>query len=188
MIDTLLTNLWRFDAETARAAHGLPERYVVATLHRPSNVDDPIVAKEIVAALHEIAEDVDVRPVAPRGRAVLEQAALRAHTHIHVEEPVGYVEFISLVRGAVAVLTDSGGVQEETTVLGVPCLTMRPNTERPITISHGTNRLVTRATVVTAFRQVSKDTPSSTRIPPLWDGHAGDRIADIVVKWLVQGH
>jgi UDP-N-acetylglucosamine 2-epimerase (non-hydrolysing) len=185
MIDTLLANLWRFDTEAARRAHGLPERYVVATLHRPSNVDDPIVAKEIVAALHEIAEDVDVFiPLHPRGRAVFEQATLHTHTRIHVEEPVGYVEFISLVRGAVAVLTDSGGVQEETTVLAVPCLTMRPNTERPITITHGTNRLVTRATIVDAFHEITERTPDRTRVPPLWDGRAGDRIAEIIAQWL----
>jgi UDP-N-acetylglucosamine 2-epimerase (non-hydrolysing) len=187
MIDTLLANLGRFDVEAARATHGLPEHYVVATLHRPSNVDDPIVAKEIVAALHEIAEDVDLFiPLHPRGRAVLEQAALHTHARIHLEEPVGYVEFISLVRGAAAVLTDSGGVQEETTVLGVPCLTMRPNTERPITISHGTNRLVTRSTIVRTFRELSRRPPGSSRIPPLWDGQAGDRIAEIVVGWLAQ--
>ena len=187
MIDTLLANLSRFDAERARLAHGLPERYVVATLHRPSNVDDPVVAKEIVTALHEIAEDVDLFiPLHPRGRAVLEEAALRTHTRVHVEEPVGYVEFISLVRGAVAVLTDSGGVQEETTVLGVPCLTMRPNTERPITITHGTNRLVTRANIVESFREVVDASRHGRRVPPLWDGKAGERIADVVVRWLAE--
>ena len=185
MIDTLLANLDKLDADGARLTHGLSDEYAVATLHRPSNVDDPVVAKEIVSALHQIADDVDVFiPLHPRGRAVLEQAGLSAHSHIRVEEPVGYVEFMSLVRGAVAVLTDSGGVQEETTVLGVPCLTMRPNTERPITVTHGTNRLVTRESVVAAFRAVGEMRHSEHRIPPLWDGKAGQRIADTVAHWL----
>ena len=185
MIDTLLANLDKFDADSARRAHGLSERYLVATLHRPSNVDDPVVAKEIVAALHQIAEDVEVFiPLHPRGRDVLDQAGLGAHARVRVEEPVGYVEFMSLVRGAVAVLTDSGGVQEETTVLGVPCLTMRPNTERPITVTHGTNQLVRRDGIVDAFRQITEKSSSPRRIPPLWDGKAGPRIADIVASWM----
>ena len=102
-----------------------------------------------------------------------------------VIDPLGYVDFLSLVRGAAIVVTDSGGIQEETTILGVPCLTVRPNTERPITISHGTNRLVEPDDVVAAARRRSRarrvrpPTP-----PPLWDGAAGDRIAAIVERWL----
>jgi UDP-N-acetylglucosamine 2-epimerase (non-hydrolysing) len=185
MIDTLLANLQRFDATAARLAHGLPERYVVVTLHRPSNVDDPAVAKEIVEALHEIAEDVDVFiPLHPRGRAVLEQAGLHAHPGIHLDGPAGYVEFVSLMRGAMAVVTDSGGVQEETTILGVPCLTMRPNTERPITLTYGTNRLVTAGTLVMELRDALENATAVKRIPPLWDGKAGERIAEEVIRWL----
>jgi UDP-N-acetylglucosamine 2-epimerase (non-hydrolysing) len=186
MIDTLLGNLDRFDAQRAREEHGLPQRYAVATLHRPSNVDDPIVAKELVGALHEIAEEDDIFiPLHPRGRRILTQAGLSTHPGIHVAEPVGYVEFVSLVRGAVAVLTDSGGVQEETTILDVPCLTLRPNTERPITITHGTNRLVTREGLVQAFREaVSTKGTRHLEAPPLWDGKAGGRIADVVLDWL----
>jgi len=184
MIDTLLSNLDRFDSQWARQLHGLPSRYVVATLHRPSNVDDPIVAKELVGALHEIAEDADIFvPLHPRGRRILTEAGLDNHPGIHLAEPVGYVEFISLVRGAVAVLTDSGGVQEETTVLEVPCLTLRPNTERPITITHGTNQLVGRDSLVRAFRDVSSgQSVQSTGRPPLWDGQAGPRIADVIIR------
>jgi UDP-N-acetylglucosamine 2-epimerase (non-hydrolysing) len=190
MIDTLLANLHRFDAEAARRSFGLPERYVAATLHRPSNVDSWASAAELVRALHEIADEVDlVIPLHPRGRGALEDAGLSRHPRVHVEDPVGYVEFISLVRGALVVLTDSGGVQEETTVLGVPCLTMRPNTERPVTITHGTNQLVTTGELVRVFKKVvqdaGKDAGKEGRVvPPLWDGHAGGRIADVIVGWL----
>jgi UDP-N-acetylglucosamine 2-epimerase (non-hydrolysing) len=190
MIDTLLANLHRFDAEAARRSLGLPERYVVATLHRPSNVDSRRSAVELVRALHDIADEVElVLPLHPRGRAVLEDVGLRRHPRVHIEDPVGYVEFISLVRGALVVLTDSGGVQEETTVLGVPCLTMRPNTERPITITHGTNQLVTTGELVRVFKKVLKDSDRDTgrgkrAVPPLWDGHAGGRIAEVIVGWL----
>jgi len=187
MIDTLIANLHLFDAENARQRHGLSERYVVATLHRPSNVDDPVVAKEIVSALHQIADDVDVFiPLHPRGRVILEQVGLTTHQRIRVEEPIGYVEFMSLVSGAEAVLTDSGGLQEETTVLGVPCLTMRPNTERPITVTHGTNRLVTRDRIVEMYRQALSERTQPSPVPPLWDGEAGERIASVVVRWLEQ--
>jgi UDP-N-acetylglucosamine 2-epimerase (non-hydrolysing) len=184
MIDTLLRNLDRFDVRQARQVHGLPQRYVVATLHRPSNVDDPIVAKELVCALHEIAEEADIFiPLHPRGHRILTEAGLDNHPGIHLAEPVGYVEFISLVRGAVAVLTDSGGVQEETTVLDVPCLTLRSNTERPITITHGTNQLVARDNLVAAFHNVMSAQPvQSTDRPPLWDGKAGERIADVIIR------
>jgi UDP-N-acetylglucosamine 2-epimerase len=186
MIDTLLDNLEQFDTEKVRGAHELPERYVVVTLHRPSNVDDPVIAKEIVTALHQIADDADVFiPLHPRGRAVMERAGLSAHPRVRVEHPVGYIEFMSLVRGAVAIVTDSGGVQEETTVLGVPCLTIRPNTERPITVTHGTNRLVARDGVVDAYRQIADEHAQEPRVPPLWDGKAGERIANIVTRWMV---
>jgi UDP-N-acetylglucosamine 2-epimerase len=189
MIDTLLANLHRFDAGAARESLGLPERYAVATLHRPSNVDSPDTAAELVRALHEIADEVDlVIPLHPRGRAVLEEVGLRRHPRIHVHDPIGYVEFISLVRGAVAVLTDSGGVQEETTVLGVPCLTMRPNTERPITITHGTNQLVTTGELVRVFKKVLQSAGKEDHlVPPLWDGQAGPRIARVIVEWLERG-
>ena len=102
-----------------------------------------------------------------------------------VIDPLGYVDFLSLVRGAAIVVTDSGGIQEETTILGVPCLTVRPNTERPITISHGTNRLVEPDDVVAAARAAldGASGPPPTP-PPLWDGAAGDRIAAIVERWL----
>jgi UDP-N-acetylglucosamine 2-epimerase (non-hydrolysing) len=199
MIDTLIANLDKFDAEAARAAHGLgARRYVVATLHRPANVDSPAVAAELVRALHEVAAELDVIiPLHPRGRATLTAAGLFSpggpgapadarSPRIHVIEPLGYIEFMSLVRGAAAIVTDSGGVQEETTLLRVPCLTLRPNTERPITITSGSNRLVTRGELAAAVLKACDDGPYAGELPPLWDGQAGPRIARIVTSWLAQ--
>jgi UDP-N-acetylglucosamine 2-epimerase len=191
MIDTLLANLDSFDIEGVRRAHGLPERYVLATMHRPANVDSPAVAAALVRRLHEIADIDDlVIPLHPRGRSVLLAAGLDEHPRLHVLDPLGYIEFLAAVRGAAAVVTDSGGLQEETTILGVPCLTVRPNTERPITITHGTNQLVTFDELVPAARKVLSlsagrtggVSPSTDRTPPLWDGKAGPRIAEVIMR------
>lgn len=183
MIDTLLAHLDRFDPLPVRARLGLPDRYAVATLHRPANVDTPDAAARLVAALHDVGERLPVVfPVHPRGRQMLERVGLLDVPGIVVIEPLGYLEFLSLVRGAAVVVTDSGGIQEETTVLDVPCLTLRPNTERPITITHGTNRLVTPdglgAEVDAALRGELRRRGDG---PPLWDGHAGGRIADVLL-------
>ncbi len=186
MIDTLLANLDRFDAAKAQAEHGIEGRFVVATLHRPGNVDDPADARALVTAMHAVADQVRVViPLHPRGRAVLIAAGLFEHPNVAVLEPLGYVEFLGLVRGADAVITDSGGVQEETTILGVPCLTLRPNTERPVTITHGTNRLATRDSLpgmVAACLRAGR--PETWPVPPLWDGHAGARIASVVADFV----
>ncbi|HLR93131.1 MAG TPA: UDP-N-acetylglucosamine 2-epimerase (non-hydrolyzing) [Jiangellaceae bacterium] len=186
MIDTLLANLDQFDAEAARAEYQLPQSYAVATLHRPGNVDRPDDVAALVKAVHAVADQVPlVLPLHPRGRARLETAGLLNHPAVHVVEPLGYVEFIGLVRGAAAVVTDSGGVQEETTVLGVPCLTLRPNTERPVTITHGTNQLVTRESMPGVLADVlAAQRSEQWPVPPLWDGHAGERIAQIVTGFL----
>ncbi|HEY7522028.1 MAG TPA: UDP-N-acetylglucosamine 2-epimerase (non-hydrolyzing), partial [Candidatus Limnocylindrales bacterium] len=186
MIDTLLAHLDRLDPGPPRAALGIGERYAVVTLHRPSNVDDAVSARRVVAALDGLAEMIEVvLPLHPRGRATLEAAGLRSRPSLTVVEPLGYLDFVSLVRGAAIVVTDSGGIQEETTILGVPCLTVRPNTERPITISHGTNRLVTpEAIVAEAGRALAAGRPRTLEPPPLWDGRAGERIAGIVAGWL----
>ncbi|MFM9134926.1 MAG: non-hydrolyzing UDP-N-acetylglucosamine 2-epimerase [bacterium] len=188
MIDTLLAHLHQLDAERARAALGMPEDYLVATLHRPGNVDDPESAAALVRVVHEAGSRLDVvLPLHPRGRAVLEALGIGDHPRVHVVEPLGYLDFMSLVRGARAVITDSGGVQEETTILGVPCLTLRPNTERPVTITHGTNRLVTYDSVIPELDAALAPTgsaPGPPRTPPLWDGHAGERIADVIIDWL----
>lgn len=188
MIDTLTANLDRFDADALRARHGLPQDYVAATLHRPANVDDPEAVAGLVTAVHGVADRVDVvMPVHPRGKAAFDAAGLGSHPRVHLLEPLGYIDFVALVRGARAVVTDSGGVQEETTILGVPCLTLRPNTERPVTITHGTNRLVSReefaelpALVAKAVAGEPVNGAPAGAVPPLWDGRAGERIADVL--------
>ncbi|MCW2934777.1 MAG: wbpI [Actinomycetia bacterium] len=185
MIDTLLANLDKFDAKRAQAEYGLNGPYVVATLHRPANVDSPVIAAELVKALHGVAAELDVIfPLHPRGRATLTAAGLLDSPRVKVVEPLGYIEFMSLVRGAAAIVTDSGGVQEETTLLRVPCLTLRPNTERPITITSGSNQLVTRDGLATAVLAAVAHGPYAGELPPLWDGHAGERIARITTAWL----
>lgn len=185
MIDTLLSNMDKFDVAKARADHGLAGRYTVATLHRPSNVDDPADAQALVKAMHAAADQVEmILPLHPRGRAALEQAGLFKHPRLRVVDPLGYIEFMGLVRGADAVVTDSGGVQEETTMLGVPCLTLRANTERPITISHGTNQLITRERLPEALANCLRaGRPTAWPTPPLWDGKAGERIARVIADY-----
>ncbi|MDA0631811.1 UDP-N-acetylglucosamine 2-epimerase (non-hydrolyzing) [Nonomuraea sp. MCN248] len=187
MIDSLFSALPSLDPAPVVARLGLPERYAVATLHRPANVDTPEAARELVSAVLGVAAHLPVVvPVHPRGRTRLAEAGLVDGPSVRVVDPLGYVDFLSLVRGAALVVTDSGGVQEETTMLGVPCLTVRPNTERPITITHGTNRLVTPALLPAAAEKALADgavTPSG-ELPPLWDGAAGPRIARVISAWL----
>jgi UDP-N-acetylglucosamine 2-epimerase (non-hydrolysing) len=189
MIDTLLAHVDRFDVAAARERHGLAEeQYVVGTLHRPGNVDDPAAAAALVRAVHEVADlHRVVLPLHPRGRARLEELGLLDHPRMTVVDPLGYLEFMGLVRGAVAVVTDSGGVQEETTVLGVPCLTLRPNTERPVTITDGTNRLTTPERLAQDLADAVAVPASEHRVPPLWDGKAGPRIA-AVLRDALQAH
>lgn len=188
MIDTLLANMERFDVSRARESVGVGERYAAATLHRPANVDQLASASRLVEALAAVAQMIQVvLPLHPRGRPTLEAAGLLRVQNLVVVEPMGYLEFISLVRGATLVITDSGGIQEETTVLGVPCLTVRPNTERPVTVSHGTNRLVTPEGLADAAMAVlSGNAPHLNKVPSLWDGRAGERIAKIISSWLHQ--
>ncbi len=190
MIDTLLSHLDAFDAAAARARYGLTGDYVVATLHRPSNVDDPQAVAQLVSVLRKIGERLPlVIPLHPRGRGALEAAGLMESPGVMVVDPLPYTSFMGLVRDAAAVLTDSGGVQEETTVLGVPCLTMRANTERPVTITNGTNQLVGPDEVLATLDEVlaagpgERPAPPLAR-PPLWDGAAGPRIADIIADFL----
>jgi len=186
MIDTLLKNLDRMDPESVRSLHGWPDRYAVVTLHRPSNVDDPTLGGEIVEQLLQLSATIPlVIPLHPRGAERLGALGLvdaaTASRQIKILPPLGYIEFASLVRGASLVVTDSGGVQEETTILKVPCLTMRENTERPITITHGTNRLISPSQLAAAAAEVLGGAfalPSEA--PPLWDGAAGVRIAAMI--------
>jgi len=186
MIDTLLANLDRLDPVRIGTELGVSGMYAVATLHRPSNVDSPEDAARLVQALTDLSGLIPVvLPLHPRGRPNLEAAKLVASDRLRVIEPLGYIDFLSLVRGAALVVTDSGGIQEETTILEVPCLTLRPNTERPITISHGTNRLIDPAGLVPAARAILEgSTILPAERPPLWDGRAGPRIAAILASEL----
>jgi len=180
MIDTLLRLRPRFDEGLSMRDYGLPNRqYAIVTLHRPANVDTDESASRLISALHGVADRVPIiLPLHPRGRDRLERLGLAEHPGLQVVGPLGYLDFMSLIAGAAVVLTDSGGIQEETTVLGIPCLTLRDNTERPITITHGTNRLVgTDPDAIVTAAEMALDSPVNASIPPLWDGAAGKRIA-----------
>jgi len=178
MVDTLLTSLDAALARPTLAGLGLrPGEYGLVTLHRPANVDDPAVLDGLLAALGAVARECPLLfPVHPRTAARL---GGRLPAGVRQLPPTGYLDFVALQAGARLVLTDSGGVQEETTVLGVPCLTLRDNTERPITVTDGTNRVVGRSpdTIVAAAREVLH-APPPPRCPALWDGQAGRRVAD----------
>lgn len=183
MIDSLVRMLPAIREQRAWEALGLaPGGYLLATLHRPANVDDRDRLAGIVRILAGLAVRTPlVLPLHPRTRARLEafglMDGLTAGGRIRVAEPLGYLEFISLAQGAAAVITDSGGIQEETTFLGIPCLTLRPNTERPITCTHGTNRLVGLDELEAACEHALANRTDRDPIP-LWDGNAGKRIAD----------
>jgi UDP-N-acetylglucosamine 2-epimerase (non-hydrolysing) len=187
MIDTLNACLGKLDPEAARTAMGLPDRYIVATLHRPANVDDLASLKQLVSALHEVADNTDIIiPMHPRGAAAFNAAGLASHPGTRICDPLGYLDFMSLVQGASAAITDSAGVQEETTFLRVPCLTLRPFTERPVTVTSGSNRLVTPAELSAAALEALAAGPYTGELPPLWDGAAGPRIARIITDWLAE--
>jgi UDP-N-acetylglucosamine 2-epimerase (non-hydrolysing) len=195
MIDTLVRLLPKAERSPIRAELGLQsEDYVLVTLHRPANVDDPDTLQRILLALSDIAHDFPiVFPVHPRTRKRIAEFELisrqQAPDKLQLLEPVGYLDFLALMREANLILTDSGGIQEETTYLGVPCLTVRPNTERPITIEVGTNRLVAseRAVIVEAVHEVLSGHVRRGRVPELWDGRAAERIAQVVLAELNDG-
>jgi UDP-N-acetylglucosamine 2-epimerase (non-hydrolysing) len=186
MVDTLLANADRAAARGTLAGLGLrPQQYGLVTLHRPANVDDPVVLGALLPALAEISRSCPlVLPAHPRAAGRLHSAGLPAG--VRIIPPAGYLDFIALEASARLVLTDSGGVQEETTVLGVPCLTLRDSTERPITLTEGTNQLVggDPDRIVKAAREVLATPPPRPGKPALWDGQAGRRIAAA----LVAGH
>jgi UDP-N-acetylglucosamine 2-epimerase (non-hydrolysing) len=184
MVDTLLANANRAAARGTLARLGLrPGQYGLVTLHRPANVDDPAVLGALLSALGEISRSCPlVLPAHPRAAGRLHCAGLPAG--VRIIPPAGYLDFIALEASARLVLTDSGGVQEETTMLGVPCLTLRDSTERPITLTEGTNRLVGRDPdrIVKAALQVLAAPPPRPGKPALWDGQAGQRIAAALVE------
>lgn len=183
MIDTLLRFRDRLDPLEA-SRHGVAGPYGVVTLHRPRNVDNKHRAQLIVDALHAVAADLPLLiPLHPRGRDMLLSLGLGSSTDVKVLDPAGYLEFMSLVAHSDLVITDSGGIQEETSILGVPCLTVRPNTERPITVTQGTNQLVEPSTIADAAKVALAAQWAPAKIP-LWDGRAGVRIASVLEGFL----
>jgi UDP-N-acetylglucosamine 2-epimerase (non-hydrolysing) len=189
MIDVLLRERGRADASDVLARLGVaPSRYVVATLHRPENVDLPEMLRAIVDGLRAIGRACPVAFVVhPRTRGRLEATGVTAVSlasdGVQLVDPLGYHDFARLQAAAAAVVTDSGGIQEETAVLGVPCLTIRRSTERPITLEHGSNRLVapTPDGMLAAWTAVATGKWNVTPPPPLWDGHAAERIARVLL-------
>jgi UDP-N-acetylglucosamine 2-epimerase (non-hydrolysing) len=179
MIDSLVRLL---PVAMKKKLGGLPDRYVLVTLHRPANVDDDRTLKTILGYLLDLNSQVKVVfPVHPRTRKRIADFGIDV-SKLNLLEPLPYIEFLSLQRHATAVVTDSGGIQEETTYLNVPCLTLRSNTERPITVTVGTNILVGSdgGTLRAELTKILEGTPKQGKVPPLWDGHAGQRIAQVV--------
>lgn len=192
MIDNLLFENARLDRlkseATSHDSDPYPPGYGVVTLHRPSNVDNQLILSGLVDALIEISHQVPlIFPVHPRTRNRLSEFGLDLGRHITMTEPLGYREFLAIWRDARLVLTDSGGLQEETTALGIPCLTLRENTERPITVELGTNILVGTEPkeIVAAAGKVLAGTHGRTGKPPMWDGKASGRILDAIASSLL---
>jgi len=188
MIDTMIANREKAKKSDILSRLALDEKsYAVITLHRPSNVDDMEKFKEIIAAFEEIQKDLKlIFPIHPRTRNNIKgtdlDSRVEAMENLILIEPVGYLDFLCLMSNAALVMTDSGGIQEETTILGVPCMTLRENTERPITITEGTNRLVklTTADILRHYNEI-KDGAVIGSVPKYWDGKAAERIVEIIV-------
>lgn len=193
MIDTLLYNAERAIDSTETLKHSglsLEQGYGLVTLHRPSNVDDPQVLSALVDTLLTINTDLElVFPVHPRTLQQLQKHGLLHKleaSRIALLEPQGYLQMLGLMKSARVVLTDSGGIQEETTALGVPCITLRDNTERPITVSEGTNVLAGSdpEKILAAFNQVMNQGGKYGQIPEYWDGRSAERIVEVMRTWL----
>src|SRR5688500_8697559 len=191
MIDSLFKHLARAKESEVRRNLGVSDQeYAVLTLHRPSNVDDAETLGRIVDALEEISDRLPiVFPVHPRTRKTISEFGfgdrIKKTKGLRLVEPLGYLDFLGLFSQSRLVLTDSGGLQEETTVLGIPCLTLRENTERPITVEQGTNTIVgTNPEKITnaAFAALNGSLTTSRQVPALWDGHTADRILDALLE------
>ncbi|HXH47950.1 MAG TPA: UDP-N-acetylglucosamine 2-epimerase (non-hydrolyzing) [Terriglobia bacterium] len=183
MIDTLLRMLP--EADRCLPSH-LPERYALVTLHRPSNVDQLDWLASLLSSLEATSQELSVIfPVHPRTREKMLDLGIRPNGHgrLRFLEPLPYLEFLALQKHATVVITDSGGIQEETTFLGVPCLTVRENTERPVTVTLGTNKLVGKNTsrLIDEIGRLLAEPGKQGSIPPLWDGHAAERIATVIL-------
>jgi UDP-N-acetylglucosamine 2-epimerase (non-hydrolysing) len=188
MIDTLMRHLPLATLDRLRPKLNLTKgAYAVLTLHRPSNVDHAETFKGILEAVAQIALELPiVFPVHPRTRERVREFGLeRFFEGVTLTEPLGYTDFLSLSSNARLVLSDSGGLQEESTALGIPCLTLRVNTERPVTVTHGTNRVVgmNPVNIMAGYRAAMSDTNLDRR-PPLWDGHTAERISTVLQKYL----
>lgn len=185
MIDTLLANRPRFQKPEIWDYLSLkPGNFVVMTLHRPANVDEEHKLKDLIGAIIDTSADLPlVFPVHPRTAKILENLGI-SHPRLHLIEPLGYLEFNFLVEKAKAVITDSGGITEETTVMGVPCMTLRNNTERPETLTIGTNELLGTdpKAISPAMEKLFSGAWKKGSIPPLWDGRTAERIVDILEK------
>lgn len=181
MIDTLVRML---PASRAFVPKDTPPRFALVTLHRPSNVDDLDWLKSMLHTLGHFGPDLPVVfPVHPRTRQKMNQAGLNGSiSALRLMEPLPYLSFLALQCRATVVITDSGGIQEETTFLGVPCLTVRENTERPITVEIGTNKLVGRNPdrIRREVEEIANSRSKKGEVPPLWDGHAAERIAQVI--------
>jgi len=190
MIDTLLKHLERAKRSGKLGELGLSAKgYAVMTLHRPSNVDDPATLSKLFDAIQVVQQDMPIIfPCHPRTRGRIEAMGLghrlAAMGNLRLVDPQGYLDFLCLTASAALVLTDSGGIQEETTILGVWCLTLRENTERPVTITHGTNQLVGTDTekILAAYRSRRAARSGDRPVPEKWDGHAAERIAEILAR------
>jgi UDP-N-acetylglucosamine 2-epimerase (non-hydrolysing) len=196
MIDTLLYHIERARQSTIvddlqRQGRLNGNGFAVLTLHRPSNVDDPVIFGRILDALDVIQKDMPILfPVHPRTRKSIASLGLQDRVdrlaNLHLLDPIGYLDFLKLQATARLVLTDSGGIQEETTILKVPCITLRENTERPVTAEIGSNQVVGTDTqkIVTAYRNTMNGNWRKPKIPPLWDGRAAERIVSTIVEKL----
>lgn len=189
MIDSLLKLKNKGDFDAIKKRLGIDQKsYAVATIHRPSNVDDPYMLTKLMAAFSEIAANISIIfPVHPRTRAQLDKLIFCAELppKLLIIEPLGYVDFIALMANAKLVLTDSGGIQEETAILEVPCLTLRDNTERPCTVECGMNKVIGndyRRIVDEAYQVLSLGI-SKTKVPDFWDGHASERVVDHLIEY-----
>jgi len=186
MIDTLMRRLE--DSGRSRVLDDLdlrPGGFAALTMHRPSNVDDPAALGGILSALGDVAQELPIIfPAHPRTRARMREFGIAAPPNVRLLEPMGYVDFLRLWSNARLVLTDSGGLQEETTALGVPCLTLRENTERPITVEQGTNQIVGSdpERIKNAVRSILRcEQTRGARVPELWDGRAAERIVEALI-------
>jgi UDP-N-acetylglucosamine 2-epimerase (non-hydrolysing) len=189
MIDSLLRHRRAAAASRVLADLGLPGgTHAAVTLHRPSNVDEPARLAAVIDALGGLAEELPVvLPLHPRTRSRIEGFGLAGRLEargVTVTDPLAYLDFVHLMATARVVVTDSGGIQEETTVLGVPCLTLRDNTERPVTVEQGTNRLIgsNPAALLPAWRELRDAPPRVARVPEGWDGRAAERIVDVLER------